>query len=93
MDIKKADLVLEDISSETSSMDYISAYDFLEHVPRIIYYPERRLPFVNLMNSIYRTIKVNGTFFSYIPMYPFGAAVSDPTRVNCITWETFFFVL
>ena len=89
LNIKKADLVLEDIPFETNSIDYITAYDFLEHIPRIIYYPERRLPFVNLMNAIYRVLKVNGIFLSYTPMYPFGEAVRDPTHVNYITQETF----
>ena len=87
--IKKADLILEDIPFEPNSIDYITAYDFLEHIPRVIYYQERRLPFVQLMNSIYRTLNVNGILFSFTPMFPFGAAVRDPTHVNYITPETF----
>ncbi len=87
--IKKADLVLEDIPFEANSIDYITAYDFLEHIPRIIYHPERRLAFVNLMSSIWRCLKFNGIFLTITPMFPFGESFRDPTHVNHITIETF----
>lgn len=87
--IKKADLILEDIPFEANSIDYITAYDFLEHIPRIIYHPERRLAFVNLMSSIWRTLKVNGVFLNVTPVYPFEPSFRDPTHVNHITIETF----
>ena len=87
--IKKADLILEDIPFEVNTIDYITAYDFLEHIPRIIYHPERRLAFVNLMSSIWRCLKVNGIFLTITPIFPFGQSFRDPTHVNYITTETF----
>jgi SAM-dependent methyltransferase len=87
--IKKADLILEDIPFEANTIDYITAYDFLEHIPRIIYHPERRLAFVNLMSSIWRCLKVNGILLTITPVFPFGQSFRDPTHVNHITTETF----
>ena len=87
--IKKADLILESIPFQEKSMDYITAYDFLEHIPRLIYCPERRAAFVEMMNSIWRTLKPGGYFLSYTPVYPFSSSFRDPTHVNIITSETF----
>jgi len=87
--IKSADLVLEPIPFESEYFDYITAYDFLEHIPRVVYLPQRQLPFVNLMNEIYRVLKPGGIFFSSTPIYPYGAAFRDPTHINILTDETF----
>ena len=87
--IKYADLTVDNIPFEDKFFDYITAYDFLEHVPRVIYLPTRRFPFVELMNEIWRTLKPNGIFLSYTPCYPFPAAFQDPTHVNILTHETF----
>lgn len=87
--IRYADLNVERIPFEDGKFDYITAYDFLEHVPRLIYAPDRRFPFVELMNEIYRTLKPGGIFFSFTPMYPFPDTVVDPTHVNQITSTTF----
>ena len=87
--IKCADLAIDPIPFEDSSFDFITAYDFLEHVPRIIYLPSRRLPFVELMNEIWRTLKPNGIFLSHTPIYPYSSVFQDPTHVNFLTHETF----
>jgi SAM-dependent methyltransferase len=87
--IKYADLNVEKIPFEDDKFDYITAYDFLEHVPRLIYAPDRRFPFIELMNEIWRTLKPGGIFFSYTPMYPFSPSFVDPTHVNQITNTTF----
>ncbi|MEY4021719.1 MAG: hypothetical protein RI960_731 [Pseudomonadota bacterium] len=87
--IKYADLTVEKIPYPDAHFDYITAYDFLEHVPRVIYLPERRFPFIELMNEIHRTLKPNGVFLSHTPIYPFSPAFRDPTHVNIITEETF----
>ena len=84
-----ADLSIEPIPFEDSSFDYITAHDFLEHVPRILYCPNRRFPFIELMNEIYRTLKPGGIFFSHTPIYPFSAVFRDPTHVNILSDETF----
>jgi SAM-dependent methyltransferase len=87
--IKYADLNVEKIPFDDCKFDYITAYDFLEHVPRLIYAPDRKFPFVELMSEIYRTLKPGGIFFSFTPMYPFAPAFVDPTHVNMITNGTF----
>lgn len=87
--IRSVDLTINPIPFEDSTFDYITAFDFIEHVPRIIYAPDCRFPFIQLMNEIWRTLKEGGIFFSLTPVYPFKTAFSDPTHVNYITEETF----
>ena len=87
--IVRADLVLEKIPFSNDFFDYVSAHDFLEHIPRIIYYPERRAPFVDLMSEIWRVLKPGGKFLSETPAFPHADAFTDPTHVNVITDRTF----
>ena len=87
--IKYADLAVEPIPFEDAKFNYITAHNFLEHVPRILYVPERRFPFIQLMNEIHRTLKSGGIFLSCTPIYPFSPAFRDPTHVNILTDETF----
>ena len=87
--IKRADLAIEKIPYEDDSFEFMSAYDFIEHIPRVIYTPNRRTPFVELMNEVYRVLKVGGFFLSFTPAFPNPAAFMDPTHVNIITEETF----
>ena len=87
--IKSVDLNINPIPFPSETFDYITAFDFIEHVPRVIYAPECRFPFVQLMNEIWRTLKIGGIFFSHTPTYPLRTAFSDPTHVNYITEETF----
>ena len=87
--IKKADLVLDPIPFESETFDYVTAYDFIEHIPRVIYAPHRRLPFIELMNEVYRVLKLGGYFFSQTPAYPQAAVFVDPTHVNYISEGTF----
>jgi SAM-dependent methyltransferase len=87
--IVPADLVLGPIPFATDSFDFVTAYDFIEHIPRVIYLPERRQPFIELMNEIYRVLMMGGHFLSHTPAFPNGAAFVDPTHVNIITEGTF----
>lgn len=87
--IYRADLVVEPIPFADGFFDFVTAHDFLEHVPRIIYNPQRRAPFVELMNEVWRVLKVDGRFLSFTPAFPHGPAFRDPTHVNIITDETF----
>ena len=87
--IYKADLSIEKIPFDNNYFDAVTAFDFIEHVPRIIYSPQRRFCFVELMNEVYRVLKPNGLFFSFTPAFPASAAWRDPTHVNIITEETF----
>lgn len=87
--IRRADLTVEPIPYENDWFEYVSAHDFLEHIPRVVYTPMRRNAFVELMNEVYRVLKVGGMFLSLTPAYPHAAAFQDPTHVNIITEETF----
>jgi len=49
---------------------------------------EIQFPFVNLMNEISRILKPGGIFYAVTPMYPSGAAFTDPTHVNFISEDT-----
>jgi SAM-dependent methyltransferase len=87
--IRSADLVIEPIPFDDNSFDYLTAYDFIEHVPRVVYVPQRRNAFVEVMNEVHRVLKPGGLFLSHTPAYPHGVAFRDPTHVNIITDETF----
>jgi len=87
--IRMADLAIEPIPFESDSFEFVTAHDFIEHVPRVIYNPTRRNPFVELMSEVYRVLKMNGTFLSLTPAYPHSSAFIDPTHVNIITEGTF----
>lgn len=91
--IRMADLVIEPIPFEDNAFDFVTAVDFIEHIPRVIYMPQRRQPFVELMNEIYRVLKPEGMFLSHTPAFPHAAAFGDPTHVNIIaehTWQAYF---
>jgi SAM-dependent methyltransferase len=87
--IATVDLAVEPIPFGDSEFEFVTAFDFIEHVPRVLYVPHRRNAFVELMNEIYRVLKPDGRFYSHTPAYPHGAAFRDPTHVNIITEETF----
>jgi SAM-dependent methyltransferase len=84
-----ADLAQERIPHGNASMDYITAFDFIEHVPRVIYLPQIRYSFIELMNEVYRVLTPGGLFLAHTPVYPFSACFTDPTHINPITSETF----
>jgi len=86
--ILKADLAIEPIPFESEFFDFVTAFDFIEHIPRVAYTPHRRNCFVELMNEIYRVLKIGGSFLSLTPAYPHAEAFRDPTHVNIITEDT-----
>ncbi len=87
--IRGADLFREPIPFEDCYFDSVSAYDFLEHVPRTaIVGNETRFPFIDLMNEVWRVLKNGGHFYASTPAYPHPAAFQDPTHVNIITRQT-----
>jgi len=86
---KKCNIILESLPFEDSSFDSISAYDFLEHIPRLIVLNnETHFPFIEFMNEVYRVLKPNGKFLAITPCYPSPKAFVDPTHVNIITKNT-----
>jgi SAM-dependent methyltransferase len=91
--IKVADLVIEPIPFEDNSFDYVTGFDFIEHIPRLIYYKDKRKqPFIDLMNEIYRVLKPNGIFRAETPAVPSYEAFADPTHINYIAeWTHLYF--
>ncbi|MBT8530718.1 class I SAM-dependent methyltransferase [Polynucleobacter paneuropaeus] len=94
--IKIANLFLEPIPFDAEFFDFVTAFDFIEHVPRVlcIFNPisglnEIKNPFIEIMNEIYRVLKMGGLFYSHTPALPNPAAFQDPTHVNFITEQTF----
>lgn len=87
--VRAADLAIEAIPYADNSFDYLTAFDFIEHIPRVVYAPKRRNSFVEFMNEAWRVVKPGGYFLSQTPAFPHSAAFWDPTHVNFITAETF----
>lgn len=87
----QANVALAPIPFPDNHFDSVSAYDFLEHVPRVLPVAGEdrlRFPFVELMNEIWRVLKPDGLFYAQTPAIPHAAAFQDPTHVNFITDRT-----
>ncbi|MBS0463703.1 MAG: methyltransferase domain-containing protein [Proteobacteria bacterium] len=90
-DYRVANLVLQPIPWADGSFGSVSAFDFLEHVPRILMTPDGRdtvFPFVRLMDEIWRVLAPGGLFYALTPAYPHPEAFVDPTHVNIIAEGT-----
>lgn len=90
-DIKYANLATDPIPWPSDFFDYCTAFDFLEHVPRVLACDSGSstyFPFVVLMSEIWRVLKPGGLFFHQTPAFPCKQAFQDPTHVNIITEDT-----
>jgi SAM-dependent methyltransferase len=86
-DIVAANLSIDAIPFPENHFDSVSAYDFLEHVPRVaLDYTNGRthFPFIQLMNEVWRVLRPGGVFYAVTPAYPHEKAFRDPTHVNVI---------
>jgi SAM-dependent methyltransferase len=88
---KSANLFLDPIPWPANYFGSVSAFDFIEHVPRVL--PNltgggTRFPFIELLNEVWRVLGPDGLFYALTPCYPSKAAFQDPTHVNIITEET-----
>jgi SAM-dependent methyltransferase len=88
--IEAANLSCQPIPFASHQFDSVSAYDFLEHVPRVHIdtHGQTQFPFVQLMNEIWRVLKPSGLLYAVTPAYPHEKAFRDPTHVNIITHKT-----
>lgn len=87
--IVKARLGFDKLPFSNNSLDYITAYDLLEHIPRYGNLPDHGdAPFIFLMNEIFRVMKPGGVFLSITPIYPYLGAFMDPTHNNIMTADT-----
>ena len=86
----QSNIVLDPLPFEDCTFDSISAYDFLEHIPRLVIDNNKsRFPFIDFMNEAYRVLKPNGVFYAITPYYPRNEAFVDPTHVNIISKNTY----
>jgi SAM-dependent methyltransferase len=88
---RSANLFLDPIPFDDGSFGSVSAYDFIEHVPRILPTADgcgTTFPFVRLMNEIWRVLASNGRFYALTPAFPNAEAFADPTHVNIVTDQT-----
>ncbi len=87
-----ADLCSGHIPFPDGGFDFVTAFDLIEHIPRVLYSDGKsRFPFVELMSEICRVLKEGGIFYSHTPAFPSKQAFQDPTHVNIITEDTFPF--
>jgi hypothetical protein len=92
--VLQLNLITQPIPAEADTYDYVTAYDFVEHIPRILLFSDgtkelTTYPFIRVMNEIWRVLKYNGLFYSKTPAYPHPEAFQDPTHCNIITEKTF----
>lgn len=88
---RSADLAVAPIPYPDDHFGSVSAFDFIEHVPRILAAGDRpgtRFPFIELMNEVWRVLAPGGRFYALTPAYPHAEAFTDPTHVNIITAAT-----
>jgi SAM-dependent methyltransferase len=90
-DYRVANLALQPIPWADGTFGSVSAFDFVEHVPRILATPDGTdtiFPFVRLMQEVWRVLAPGGLFYALTPAYPHPEAFVDPTHVNIITDAT-----
>lgn len=86
-----ADLVGGALPFENESFDYVTAYDVLEHIQRVVSVNGATVfPFVSLINEVFRVLKSGGIFFCIQPCFPAKQAFQDPTHVNIMTEDTMY---
>ncbi|MBI5260010.1 MAG: methyltransferase domain-containing protein [Burkholderiales bacterium] len=89
--LRQANLALQPIPYPDAMFDSVSAYDFFEHVPRLLPTSDglgTRFPFIELMDEIWRVLRAGGLLYAQTPAYPHPAAFQDPTHVNFIAADT-----
>jgi SAM-dependent methyltransferase len=89
--VQFADLTSGALPFDNERFDFVTAFDVIEHIPRVIRIGnDSRFPFVELVNEVFRILKPNGIFFSLTPCFPFKEVFQDPTHVNFMTEDTLF---
>jgi SAM-dependent methyltransferase len=90
-EFRAANLSLDPIPWPDHQFTSVSAFDFFEHVPRVLASPDGRstwFPFIRLMNEVWRVLAPGGRLYALTPAYPRPEAFGDPTHVNIITEQT-----
>lgn len=85
------DIILHPLPFESGAIDFVTAYDFLEHVPRCIIKNEKiHNCFIQLMDEIFRVLKGGGLFHK-TPCAPHKFSFVDPTHLNHVTEKTMYY--
>lgn len=90
-EIRGANLAVEPIPFGDSMFGSVSAFDFIEHIPRILPTADgqgTRAPFIELMNEVWRVLAPGGRFWALTPAFPHPEAFQDPTHCNFIAEGT-----
>ncbi len=87
---QQANLIQDPIPYADHYFNSLSAFDFIEHIPRQFVDSQGYLinPFVNIMSEIHRVLIPGGRLIAITPAYPRPEAFQDPTHVNIITDKT-----
>lgn len=87
--IKTADLAIEPIPFKADTFELVTAYDFMEHIPKMLYlstalplHAQRRNCMIELFNEIYRVLKHDGVFYFEVPRAGTTQFWGDPTHVT-----------
>lgn len=87
-----SDLSLGKLPFESEKFDFITSYDVLEHIQRVVLNDGKTaFPLILLMNEIFRILKPGGMFFAIQPVYPSKSVFQDPTHVNIMSEDTMDF--
>lgn len=75
---------------ESASVDSVSGFDFLEHLPRWAIGHDGKAVnlFIQCMNEVSRILRPGGHFIAVTPCYPAAGTFVDPTHVNPIAEGT-----
>jgi SAM-dependent methyltransferase len=90
-ELRCANLAIDPIPWPDHVFGSVSAFDFIEHMPRVLPTADgrgTRAPFIELMNEIWRVLAPGGRLYALTPAYPAAMAFQDPTHVNIITERT-----
>lgn len=88
---RPANLALEPIPYADNVFGSVSAFDFIEHIPRLLANSDGTqtfFPFVRLMDEVWRVLAPGGRFYALTPAFPNPEVFVDPTHVNVITDKT-----